>query len=532
MLVRLFPMECTKVHQIIQSSLSLIFKKVPLVRVIVQTLYQNGGRVFLVGGAVRDIILSKDVKDLDIEVHEVSLEKLEAVLKGFGPVRLVGKAYGVLRIDGLDIDFSIPRTDGKGRLPEVVLDPNMSIEQACKRRDLTMNAMAIDMYSGVFFDPFGGLKDLEKKQLRAPNPELFIEDPLRFYRVMQFAARFETEPDQRLDQLCATMNIEQVSHDRIVHEFEKLFLQSKKPSIAFKWLEKIDRLKSILPELYAIIGVEQHPAYHPEGDVFEHTMQAIDGAARAAYPTDEKRLILVLAALCHDLGKATTTRTVDGVLRAYGHDVAGVALADQLLNRVLTKPTLKNAIIRLVRYHMDPISLVKNNAKAGSYKRLAKKLAPYATLTDLAQLAMFDKSARTPTNKVSSSDVPLELSGDLSCEARRVQEKAFVKTGDLAKREISVAKEDQTMPMPGVASWRRGEDCSGKLIQTFLKNAQKYGVADGPELPILTGNDIAQEVPEGREVGLLLQRAYEIQIEEGVTDKNDLKKRVMKSRSV
>ncbi len=466
-------MKCTKVNQTIQSSLSLIYAKVPLVSRIVQSLHENGGRIFLVGGAVRDIILLKDVKDLDIEVHDLSLEKLEDVLRLYGYVRLVGKAYGVMKIDGLDADFSLPRSDGKGRFPEVVLDPKMSLKEACKRRDLTMNAMAIDMISSEFYDPFGGVLDIQEKRLSTPDPKLFVEDPLRLYRVMQFVGRFEMEPNQELNQLCQTMDISSVSHERIVAEFEKLFLQSKKPSIAFKWLAKISRLQTILPELYTTQGIAQNPSYHPEGDVFEHTMQAVDGAALLDYQSDEKRLIIVFAALCHDLGKAITTRMVEGVLRSYGHDVAGVALADQLLDRILAKPILKKPITRLVRYHMDPVSLVKNNAKAGAYKRLAKNLVP-ATITDLVQLAICDKSARNP-----------------------------VKGTPLA-------------------------ECPEPLIQTFLETAQKYGVAEGPELPLLTGDDLISDVPEGPKLGLLLERAYQIQIDEGIIDKKELKKRVMK----
>ena len=119
------------------------------------------------------------------------------------------------------------------------------------------------------------------------------------------------QPDSELNALCATMDISQISAERIHAEFDKLFTLSTRPSLGLRWLRAIGRLQEILPELYHTIGIQQDPLWHPEGDVFEHTMQAIDAAAQR--PVDDKRL-LVLAALCHDLGKVTTTRMHEGPL--------------------------------------------------------------------------------------------------------------------------------------------------------------------------------------------------------------------------
>jgi tRNA nucleotidyltransferase (CCA-adding enzyme) len=466
-------MKCTKVQDTIQRSLSSLGKTHPYLSSVVADLRERGARVFLVGGAVRDIMLVQQPKDLDIEVHGVPLSDMEAVLKKYGHVRTVGKAFGVLRVDGIDIDWSLPRTDSQGRKPEVMVDPYLSLTDACRRRDLTMNAMMIDLATGQLEDPFNGYEDLQKKILRAPDPRLFVEDPLRFYRVMQFIGRFEMVPDQQLNELCAMMDISDVSKERIVQEFEKLFLKSKKPSLAFQWLDDIGRLQTLLPELYATKGTPQHPGYHPEGDVFEHTKQAIDGAASAQYSSDDERLLMVLAALCHDLGKAETTRMIDGIVRSHGHDIAGVPLADQLLDRISDKTFLKKPILRLVRYHMVPVSMVKNNAKAGAYKILARNLMP-ATLRHLYHLAIFDKSARNP---------------------------------------------ERGKPLP---------ECPEPLLEQFLEQAQNYGVLDGPEAPVLTGKDLLDVLPEGPELGLLLQQAYDLQLEKGICDKNELKKAVFK----
>ncbi len=465
----------TKVPETIQRSLALIRQQFPLIVKVVEEVSKEGGRAFLVGGAVRDILMGRAFHDIDIEIHGISLPKLERILGQFGHVRTVGKAFGVLRIDGQDIDWSIPRSDSKGRFPRVTLDEHMPLADACRRRDLTMNAMLIDLATGSLEDPFHGLEDLKAGVLRAPDPAFFVEDPLRFYRVMQFIGRFEMMPDIALSDVCKTMDLSAVSKERIYQEFEKLFLASQRPSLAFKWLNHIGRLEELLPELYATKGVPQNPEYHPEGDVFEHSMQAVDGAAQVLYSTDDERLVMVLAALCHDFGKVETTKLVEGVLRSYGHEIAGVPLADDFLSRVSGKTFLKKPVTRLIRYHMVPVSMVKNNAGPGAYKKLARNLFPIS-IRKLAQLAIFDKSARNP---------------------------------------------EKGKPLA---------DCPEPLIEQFFLNAQRFGVLDQPELPLLTGKDFAGEIPEGPALGALLDRAYELQLEKGITSKDELKElvRIMK----
>src|SRR5438445_13482845 len=133
----------------LSSPITLALKKTldayRLVQQIVQQIHQHGGQSLLVGGAVRDLLLGIEIKDLDIEVHKLSLADLETILRAHGPLSLVGKSFGVLRLHGLDIDWSLPRADSSGRKPEVLINPHMSISQACRRRDLTINAMAIDL---------------------------------------------------------------------------------------------------------------------------------------------------------------------------------------------------------------------------------------------------------------------------------------------------------------------------------------------------------------------------------------------------
>ncbi len=249
-------------------------------------------------------------------MYGLTTDQLEKILRSFGPVSLVGKSFGVLRLHGLDIDWSLPRADSAGRKPTVVIDPTMSFEQAFRRRDLTINAVGIDLHTYELIDPFNGQQDLTNKLLRPTDVQLFTEDPLRFFRVMQFIGRFEMEPTESLNVLCTKMDISHVSIERIETEFEKLLLKSVHPSRGIRWIATIGRLQDVLPELAATVGVAQNPQWHPEGDVFEHTMQALDAAAALPYTDKRTRLIILYAALCHDLGKAVTTEDVAGVWKS------------------------------------------------------------------------------------------------------------------------------------------------------------------------------------------------------------------------
>ncbi|MCX5924947.1 MAG: HDIG domain-containing protein [Candidatus Dependentiae bacterium] len=460
----------------IQRRLALVLNKYPLVIKIAHAINALGGRTLLVGGAPRDLVLGVAVKDLDIEVHGLSIESVETVLRSYGPVSTVGKSFGVLRIHGLDVDWSLPRSDNAGRKPQVTIDPSMSLKQAFMRRDVTMNAMGIDVLTVEFIDFFGGLQDIQDKVLRVPNEHLFKEDPLRFYRVMHFVGRFEMVPDEQLNRLCASMDISAVSVERIEQEFEKLLLKSRRPSLGIRWLQERGRLVDIIPELAVLHDVPQDKQWHPEGNVFEHSMQALDACAHIESGHDDndthKKLISMYAALLHDIGKATTTQYSDGRWRSVGHEHAGAVLVGQVLRRITYKKDLVTGVKVLVKYHMVPMQLIASDAPQASYKRLAVKLAPYATLHMLGLLCLADKRGRNPVcQEPLKDDVP----------------------------EVTL----------------------------FVQCCQKAQVLIAVEKPLLLGRDLVGLVASGPEMGRLLKCAYNIQLDEGVTDKELLKKRVL-----
>ncbi len=472
-------MECLTKIDIIEDRVIKIFQRYPGVAKIIEVLHNKGAKLFLVGGTVRDLVLNGKKKnmpdqDIDIEVHNIVPEELEKILSQLGPVRLVGKSFGVFKIDKLPIDWSIPRTDLPGRKPVVTLNPGMGIVKALERRDLTMNAMAINLKNYEFIDPFKGCKDIDEKTLRSPNPQFFSEDPLRVYRVMQFISRFEMNPDEKLNEASKQTDISSVSQERICEEFSKMLLKSIRPSLGIRWLKSIGRLAQVLPELASTIGVAQEPDWHPEGDVFEHSMQALDAAAQFDYSSEWEKLIVLYAALLHDLGKVSHTQLIKGKLRSFGHDQAGEPLAYKLLYRLTRNKVLSATVSNLVRWHMQPVLLVKQNAKAGAYKRLAHKLAARgATMKMLAFLSLADNQGRN-----GEKNEPL--------------------------------------------------DSLNPHVQTFIDKAHNLNIWEKPLEPLMSGNDLLKYTKPGPYYGKILEYAYQEQIEKGIESKEELIERVLK----
>jgi len=311
--------------------------KIPnILKTISKDLNSKKAKAILVGGSVRDYFLELPSKDYDVEVYGLGcMEELEEVLAKYGSVNLVGKSFGVLKFtyEGEEYDFSFPRTESKvgegHRGFDVEVDGSLDFKTAARRRDFTLNALGYDIEEKSFIDPFGGLEDIKAKKLRHIDDSTFIEDPLRVYRAVQFSARFGYELDASTMTLCKRMvadgMLEELAKERIYVEWTKLLLKSPKPSLGFELMRTLDILK-YFPELKDLIGVVQSPIWHPEGDVWIHTMMCVDEMV-ALLGNDEKlNLKYMFAILCHDLGKATHTTVDDeGRIRSIGHEEAGLA---------------------------------------------------------------------------------------------------------------------------------------------------------------------------------------------------------------
>lgn len=366
---------------------------------IAESVRAAGGRALVVGGWVRDRLLGLDSKDVDLEVYGVPATDLRALLTRFGAVQTVGESFTVYKVGGIDV--ALPRRESKSgrghRGFEVQGDPAMSIEEAARRRDFTVNAIAWDPLTGEYLDPHGGRDDLGRRVLRAVDRQTFGDDSLRVLRAVQFAARFEFEVDPGTAAICAAIPLDDLPAERIWGEFEKLLLVAGRPSIGFRLALDLGVVARLLPEMGALVGCVQEPDWHPEGDVWVHTLMVIDGSRARIEGLDRARSVtLMLGAVCHDLGKPATTEIMDGRIRSYNHEEAGVeptlALLDRLNVRTVDGYPARAQIVGLVANHLKPGMWYKVRGQVGdgAFRRLAQKV----DLEMLARLASADCAGR------------------------------------------------------------------------------------------------------------------------------------------
>lgn len=368
------------------------------VRTLTAALQAQGGRPILVGGSVRDHWLGQQwPKDLDLEVYGLTPAELERTLTPFGKVLRIGRSFGVLKLitASAEYDVSLPRRESKtGRGHKgflVEADPTMNFAEAAARRDFTINSIGYDLLSGEWLDPYQGLKDLEQRILRHVGPA-FAEDPLRVLRGAQFAARMDLKMAPETIALCQTLDLQELSRERLFGEFKKLFLRAERPSIGLNVLRQTDALR-FFPELKALIDVPQDPFWHPEGCVWTHTLMVVDEAARLRCGDEKSDLILLFAALCHDFGKPTTTIWKDGHWRSPAHDVEGMEPTERFLRRLTDEAHLIEQVCLLVREHLRPAMLYneRNQVTPGAIRRLALRVS----IPDLLRLAEADHFGRT-----------------------------------------------------------------------------------------------------------------------------------------
>jgi len=365
---------------------------------------EAGGRALLVGGCVRDELMGRESTEWDLEVYRVQPETLRQLIGSFGEVNAVGEAFTVYKI-GSDLDVSMPRRErksGKGHRGFAVEgDPDMSFEEACSRRDFTVNAILKDPLTDEIVDPFHGREDIDRKVLWHVSVETFAEDSLRVMRAAQFAARLEFDIAPETVELCRSIDVTDLPRERIWGELEKLLLKARRPSIGLKWLYDLGVVDQLFPELKSLVGVPQEPEWHPEGDVDVHTLMVADEARKLIDDLPyERQVAVMLGAVAHDLGKPPTTQFFDGRWRSHSHDEAGVeptiSFLDTLGIHTLNGYDVRDQVVQLVRYHLKPGEFYKAESKQpvgdGAFRRLARKVEP-----DLLYLvAKADSLGRNP----------------------------------------------------------------------------------------------------------------------------------------
>jgi tRNA nucleotidyltransferase (CCA-adding enzyme) len=434
-----------------------------IVEQIAQAVRDAGGRALVVGGWVRDRLMGQPSKDVDFEVFGVEAGRLRELLLAFGPVNTVGESFTVYKVG--DIDVSLPRRESKtGRGHKgftVTGDPSMTVEEAARRRDFTINAISWDPLTGEYLDPFHGRADIGRRLLRLVDPATFADDSLRVLRAIQFAARFDFALDGPTRERCRRISLDDLPAERIWGEFEKLLLRAERPSIGFALARELGVIARIFPELDALAGCPQEPEWHPEGDVWVHTLLVIDQArARLAGLDHPRQVTVMLGAVCHDLGKPVTTAVVDGRIRSLEHEEEGVAPAVALLDRLNVHTMggfdVRRHVLGIVANHLKPGSFAKARPPVGdgAFRRLAQKV-------DLELLAIVARA---------------------DCEGRG-----------------------------------GGFDCSA--MDWFVARARQLGVEHAPPPPLVKGRHLVTlGVEPGPALGEVLREVYERQLDGRVAD--------------
>ena len=440
-----------------------------LARAIAQEVRAAGGRALVVGGFVRDRLLGLESKDVDLEVFGLPESSLSSLLAGFGRVEPVGQSFPVYKIGSLDV--ALPRRESKtGRGHKafrVTGDPDMPFVEAARRRDFTINAIGWDPLSDEYLDPFNGRDDLTRRVLRVVDATTFGDDSLRVLRALQFAARFALSLDGPARALCEAIPLDDLPPERIWGEIEKLLCVARRPSLGLALALELGVVDRLLPELRPLVGCEQDVLWHPEGDVWVHTLMVVDEARPAIDDLARSgQVIVMLGALCHDLGKPATTLFKDGHMRSPGHEEAGVPPATALLDRLnihtIDGVDVRHQILGIVAQHLKPGAWHKatGGVSDGAFRRLAAKV----DMELLARVAKADCRGR---------------GGPFDCTA----------------------------------------------MDWFLERARGLGVQHEPPQPLVLGRHLIElGVKPGPEMGTLLKQIYERQLdggfattEEGVT---------------
>ncbi len=363
-----------------------------------------GGRAYFVGGYVRDGLMGHENKDIDIEVHGVYPAELEKLLDSLGKRISIGESFGIYALKGHNIDIAMPRREratGRGHRDfETTVDPFIGTHAAAKRRDFTVNAIMQDVLTGEMIDEFGGMVDLQNRIIRHVCTDTFAEDELRVLRAAQFAARFGFFVAEDTVDICRGISLSHLSRERVEAEMKKALLKAQRPSVFFEVLREMDKVSEWFPELSALIGVEQPPRHHAEGDVWKHTMMVLDEAAKLRDKTSNP-FAFMLTALCHDFGKAVCTRRINGEIHAYGHETEGLPIIEKFLERITNENAVIKYVLNLAEHHMRPNALA---AQKSSVKATNKMFDSVSCPRDLICIATADHLGRVTQGAAASNE--------------------------------------------------------------------------------------------------------------------------------
>lgn len=346
----------------------------------------NGGQVFLVGGYLRDELIGIGFSnDLDFEIFGMDQDRLFEILGRHGHAVENGISFNMIKVrfdhDPNVYDFSISLEGDR-------------LRDASKRRDFTLNSLMKDFNTGELHDFNGGVNDIKNKVLRITSKR-FSDDPCRVLRGFQLAARFDLEMDEDSLNACSKLihHYNDLPPSRVWGEWEKFLLNGDHPSKGLKLLKDTGWLVKT-PELNNLCLTPQDPLWHPEGDVWVHTCHVVDFMAQLCVDnniTGDDRIVLMLSALLHDIGKPSTTKLIDGKVRALGHEAHGATMVSGFLDSIGAPKRFTSRVEPLVKYHMVNPDRVTN----AFVRRMARKLAP-SSINELDKLMEADQSGRPP----------------------------------------------------------------------------------------------------------------------------------------
>jgi tRNA nucleotidyltransferase (CCA-adding enzyme) len=367
-----------------------------------KALANAGAQVYIVGGAVRDVMLGKTPKDIDLMAGGISKEEMESTLSQLsGRLDFTGKQFGVYRYreGNSEVEIALPRTEtstGPAHTDfDVAADPMLSPEEDLARRDFTANAMAFDLSTGQIIDPHGGAQHINDGVLSVVSPTAFSDDPLRIIRAFVARAKHGLEPDEAT--LTAIKeNADQIRYlppERIQMELDKL-LASADPSDAIKIAAEAGALEYMLPEVAAAMGFDQKNRYH-DLDVGAHSLQVLKKASELSNDPDIR-----LAALLHDIGKPDSFwQDEDGNGHFYKHDdhpssanheELGADMGVQLMKRLRYPNARIERVEKLIRLHMFKYF---NNMKGA--RKFLKEAGDEKTAWDLFIIRESDASGKS-----------------------------------------------------------------------------------------------------------------------------------------
>jgi len=349
-----------------------LFDLPPAVLTVLTVLRAWGARTFIMGGAIADMLVGREPRDWDLEVHGMAEDQVLSALSDYRPKK-VGSTFAAIRfnVNGTPIDITLPNVD--------------PIE-AARQRDLTINSPYYDPYTKELFDPFGGVED-GRQGILAATSEHYLNYPVNALRTAQFLSRGKGRSVNMQTTLFASSmaaRADTIPAEQIFAQMRKL-LSGTSPQRGLEFLRLTRWLYPIFPELHMLCGTPENQAWHPEGKTsWEHTLCVIENMAtclnmwpgqysenEATQIPEEWKEALMWAALCHDLGKALTA---DGTGSFVGHDQAGEAPTRALLERLKAPKDLVEKTVTLVTNHMQPWTLTWGTAGDAAWRRLHNKV--------------------------------------------------------------------------------------------------------------------------------------------------------------